>query len=98
LEAKLYQYLDNQERGGLEYVISLVEQIKDKIENTNSGICVKLKESSERYTRIKDALQSYEYEKQLKDLDETKGGFISSLLGGNKEEQARTILESLKLI
>ena len=31
LEAKLYQYLDNQERGGLEYVISLVEQIKDKI-------------------------------------------------------------------
>ena len=96
LEAKLYQYLDNQERGGLEYVISLVEQIKDKIENTNSGICVQLKESSERYTKIKDALQSYEYDKQLKDLDETKGGGFLGLGRNAKEEQARTILENLK--
>ena len=57
----------------------MVEQIKDKLENTNSGICIQLKESSERYTRIKEALQSYEYDKQLKDLDETKDD--GSLIG-----------------
>lgn len=96
IESKLYQYLDNQEQGGFEYVISLVEQIKDRIENTSSGICVQLKSSADRYTAIKDALHSYEYEKQLKDLDETKGGgLLSFLAAGSKENQARSILDSL---
>lgn len=95
LQQKLYQYLDNQEQGGFEYVISLVEQIKDRIENTNSGICIQLKSSADRYTAIKDALQTYEYEKQLKDLEETKGAGLFGLFGSNKETQARSILDSL---
>ncbi len=96
IENKLYQYLDNQEQGGFEYVISLVEQVKDRIENTSSGICVQLKNSADRYTAIKEALYSYEYEKQLKDLDETKGAGFLGLFSGNKENQARSILDSLQ--
>src|SRR5690606_8688465 len=53
IESRLYLYLDNHEQGGFEYVISLVEQIKDRIENANSGITLQLKNSANRYTAIK---------------------------------------------
>lgn len=96
IEDRLYLYLDNQEQGGFEYVISLVEQIKDRIENTNSGICFQLKNSANRYTAIKDALLTYEYEKQLKDLEETKGNGFFGLGANSKEEQARAILDNLR--
>src|SRR5690606_12447998 len=97
IESRLYLYVDNHEQGGLEYVISLVEQIKDRIENANSGITLQLKNSANRYTAIKDALLTYEYEKQLKDLEETKGkGLLAIFGGGNKEEQARAVLDNLR--
>lgn len=96
IEGRLYLYLDNQEQGGFEYVISLVEQIKDRIENANSGICFQLKNSASRYTEIKDALLTYEYEKQLKDLEETKGSGFFGFGASSKEEQARSILDNLK--
>lgn len=96
IEGRLYLYLDNQEHGGFEYVISLVEQIKDRIENANSGICFQLKNSANRYTAIKDALLTYEYEKQLKDLEETKGNGFLGLGASSKEEQARAILDNLR--
>ncbi|MEG0342309.1 MAG: tubulin-like doman-containing protein [Acinetobacter sp.] len=96
IEGRLYLYLDNQEQGGFEYVISLVEQIKDRIENANSGICFQLKNSANRYTAIKDALLTYEYEKQLKDLEETKGNGFFGLGASSKEEQARAILDNLR--
>lgn len=96
IEGRLYLYLDNQEQGGFEYVISLVEQIKDRIENANSGICFQLKNSANRYTAIKDALLTYEYEKQLKDLEETKGNGFLGLGASSKEEQARAILDNLR--
>src|SRR5690606_37380270 len=97
IESRLYLYLDNHEQGGFEYVISLVEQIKDRIENANSGITLQLKNSANRYTAIKDALLTYEYEKQLKDLEETKGkGLLAIFGGGNKEEQARAVLDNLR--
>ncbi|TCM67532.1 uncharacterized protein DUF4339 [Acinetobacter calcoaceticus] len=97
IESRLYLYLDNQEQGGFEYVISLVEQIKDRIENANSGICIQLKNSANRYAALKDALFTYEYEKQLKDLDETKSkGIFSLFSGGSNEEQARAVLDNLR--
>ena len=96
IESRLYLYLDNQDQGGFEYVISLVEQMKDRIENANSGICFQLKNSANRYTAIKDALHTYEYEKQLKDLEETKGNGFLGLGASSKEEQARSILDNLR--
>ncbi|MFW1982258.1 tubulin-like doman-containing protein [Acinetobacter guillouiae] len=96
IESRLYQYLDNHEQGGFEYVISLVEQIKDRIENANSGIALQLKNSANRYTAIKDALLTYEYEKQLKDLEETKGKGLFGLGSSSREEQARNILDNLR--
>ena len=96
IENRLYLYIDNQDLGGFEYVISLVEQIKGRIENANTGICVYLKNSANRYTAIKDAVQTYEYEKQLKDLEETKGSGFLGLGASSREEQARNILDHVR--
>ena len=96
IENRLYLYIDNQELGGFEYVISLVEQIKGRIENANTGICVQLKNSANRFTAIKDAVQTYEYEKQLKDLEETKGKGFLGLGASSREEHARSILDHLR--
>lgn len=93
---QLYLYLDNKEQGGFEYVLSLVEQIKDRLENATSGVCTTLKKSSEHYSRIKDALLTYEYERQLKNLEETSGGGFLGLFKGGNETQARDVLEHLK--
>lgn len=96
IESRLYLYLDNHDQGGFEYVISLVEQIKDRIENANSGIALQLKNSANRYTAIKEALLTYEYEKQLKDLEETKGSGFLGFGASSREEQARNILDNLR--
>lgn len=95
IEKRLYSYLDNQELGGFEYVISLVEQIKDQISNTTSGVCAQLTSSAQRYTDLKIALESEEYEKQLKDLEDTRGKGLFGWATGNKEEQARAILDHI---
>lgn len=91
---QLYAYLDNKEFGGLEYVFSLVEQIKDRLDNPARSLVGELDVNSRRYSELRDAVRTHEYERLLNNLVQTKGGF--SLLG-SKEKQAREILELLKV-
>ena len=88
---QLYAYLDNKEFGGLEYVLSLVEQIKDRIEVSGTGIVTALNNNGERYREIKEAVRSREVERLLSNLDQTKGLFSSG------EKQAVAVLEHLRL-
>jgi len=88
---QLYAYLDNKEFGGLEYVLSLVEQIKDRIEVSGTGIVAMLNNNGERYREIKEAVRSREVERLLSNLDQTKGLFSSG------EKQAVAVLEHLRL-
>lgn len=92
LQDKLYQYLDNRELGGLEYVLSLVEQIKEKLASSHDGIVKQQGNNARCYGEIRDALRTSEYERLMSNLVETRG----SSLFGNKEKQARAILEDLK--
>lgn len=92
VDATLYGYLDNREYGGLEYVISLVEQTKDRLENPNTGLCQACDQNSKRYTEIRDALRTHEYERLLANLGETRG---FSLFGGSKG-QAEKVMAQLK--
>ena len=89
----LYKYLDNRELGGLEYVLSLVEQVKEKLSSSHDGIIKTLKQNATRYGEISDALHDSECDDLLTNLGETKG---RSLFGGNKDKQARAILNDLK--
>lgn len=92
VDATLYGYLDNRDYGGLEYVISLVEQIKDRLENPNTGLMHACEQNAKRYAEIRDALRTHEYERLLGNLGETRG--FSFL--GNSKGQAEKIMAQLK--
>lgn len=89
---QLYAYLDNKEFGGLEYVLSLVEQIKERLEGSGSGLIAALKLNGERYREIKEAVRSREVERLLTNLEQTKGGFF-----GSGEKQAVTVMDQLRI-
>ncbi|MFZ7328499.1 tubulin-like doman-containing protein, partial [Comamonas jiangduensis] len=91
IRAQLYSYLDNQEFGGLEYVLSLVEQIKDRLEAPGSGILSALDLNAQRYREIKDAVRSREIERLLNNLEQTRGGLF-----GSGDKQASLIMDQLR--
>ena len=88
---QLYAYLDNKDFGGLEYVLSLVEQIKDRLEASGNGLIAALTLNGERYREIKEAVRSREVERLLTNLEQTKGGFF-----GGGEKQAVTVMDQLR--
>ena len=91
---QLFAYLDNKDHGGLEYVLSLVEQIKDRLENTDTGICAVLEQNAARYEEIMEAVRTHEYERLMSNLAETRGGMLGGLLGGG-ERQAQLVMDQL---
>ncbi|MFZ4877332.1 tubulin-like doman-containing protein [Janthinobacterium sp. Mn2066] len=88
---QLYGYLDNKQFGGLEYVLSLVEQIKDRIEAPGSGLIAQIDTNAERYREIKEAVRTREYERLLNNLEQTRGGFF-----GSGEKQAGVVMDHLR--
>jgi len=91
IRTQLYAYLDNKEFGGLEYVLSLVEQIKDNLESPGTGILNALNTNAERYREIKEAVRTREYERLLANLEQTRGGLF-----GSGEKQAVTVMDHLR--
>lgn len=91
IRQQLYAYLDNKEYGGLEYVLSLVEQIKARLEAPGSGVLYALEQNAGRYREIKDAVRSREVERLLANLEQTRGGFF-----GSGEKQANLIMDQLR--
>lgn len=90
---QLYAYLDNKDFGGLEYVLSLVEQIKDRLEASGPGLISALRLNAERYREIKEAVRTREYERLLANLEQARGGFFS----GNSEKQAVIVMDHLRI-
>ena len=88
---QLYAYLDNKEFGGLEYVLSLVEQIKDRLANSSTGLISQLASNAARYEEIKDAVRTHEYERLMGNLAQAKGGLF-----GSGEKQSIVIMDQLK--
>lgn len=89
---QLYAYLDNKQFGGLEYVLSLVEQIKDRLEAAGSGVIAALSMNAERYREIKEAVRTREFERLLANLEQVKGGLF-----GNAEKQAAVVMDHLRV-
>ncbi len=88
---QLYSYLDNKDFGGLEYVLSLVEQIKDRLEAPGTGLMQALGTNAERYREIKEAVRTRECERLLTNLEQTRGGLF-----GNGEKQAVAVMDHLR--
>lgn len=68
VKSALYKYLDNRDEGGLEYVITLVKKITDKINRDSDGLLAVLKGNLDLYSEIKDDLQTKEFQHFILDL------------------------------
>lgn len=94
LRDQLFGYLDNKDYGGLGFVLSLVEQIKNRLENSETGICAALENNAKRYDEIKDAVRTHEYERLMANLGQTRGGWLGML--HNSDAQARSVMEHIE--
>lgn len=84
---QLYALLDDRKQGGLEFVLSLLEQIKARLLQRDLG---NAERNGKRYRDIRDALRTRQVEESLGNLSQAAG----KLFG--KEAQAREIMAHLK--
>jgi hypothetical protein len=87
-----YELLDDKRFGGLDYVLSLVELIKDRIDNDVTGLVKELELNSKRFRELSDNLKTREFARDIEHLNQCKGMF------GWKEDQARIILSALRKV
>ena len=85
--AQLYALLDDRKQGGLEFVLSLLEQIKARLLQRDLG---NAERNGKRYRDIRDALRTRQVEESLGNLGQAAG----KLFG--KEAQGREVMTHLK--
>ncbi len=83
----LYALLDDRKQGGLEFVLSLLEQIKARLSQRDLAHAER---NGKRYRDIRDALRTRQVEESLGNLSQA----ASKLFG--KEAQAREVMGHLK--
>jgi hypothetical protein len=84
---KLYALLDDRKQGGLEFVLSLLEQIKARLLQRDLGAAER---NGKRYRDIRDALRTRQVEESLNNLSQA----ATKLFG--KDAQAREVMTHLK--
>jgi hypothetical protein len=84
---RLYALLDDRKQGGLEFVLSLLDQVKARLQQRDLAHAER---NGKRYRDIRDALRTRQVEESLNHL-----GQASARLFG-KEAQAREVMAHLK--
>jgi hypothetical protein len=84
---QLFALLDDRKQGGLEFVLSLLEQIKGRISQRD---LIQAERNGKRYRDIRDALRTRQVEESLNHLSQAAG----KLFG--KDAQAREVMAHLK--
>ncbi|NRR28948.1 DUF4339 domain-containing protein [Oxalobacteraceae bacterium] len=84
---QLFALLDDRKQGGLEFVLSLLEQIKSRIAQRD---LVNVERNAKRYRDLRDALRTRQVEESLNNLSQA----ANKLLG--KEAQSREVMVHLK--
>ncbi|MEN5395025.1 tubulin-like doman-containing protein [Stenotrophomonas sp. TWI377] len=95
LPAQIFRRLDDDERGGLDYTLALVEMIKDRLENEGTGIVPALERNAQRFAEISERLQNAELAREFERLKETTGKGLLARISG-KDKQAETVLAQIK--
>ncbi|GAB7527664.1 hypothetical protein PS3A_00690 [Pseudomonas sp. 3A(2025)] len=95
LPEKLFRRLDDDERGGLDYTLALVEMLKDRLENEGSGIIPALEKNAARFRELSEKLESAELAREFERLKETTDKGLFARLSG-KDKQADTVLGQIK--
>ncbi|SFC33575.1 tubulin-like doman-containing protein [Massilia yuzhufengensis] len=84
---RLYALLDDRKQGGLEFVLSLLEQVKARLSQRDLA---NAERNSRRYRDIRDALRTRQVEESLNNLSQAAGRMFG------KEPQAREVMNHLK--
>lgn len=84
---QIFALLDDRKQGGLEFVLSLLEQIKARLQQRDAVV---LERNARRYREIRDALRTRQIEESLGHLSQAAGKFFG------KETQAREVMGHLK--
>ncbi|SJZ55038.1 tubulin-like doman-containing protein [Consotaella salsifontis] len=87
LRATLYQILDDQDRGGLEFTIGLVTQIKRRLEEAGQGTIARLAEAEEAYARRANRINSEQLQASIDRTQQAAGS--SFLTGGGRKASER---------
>ncbi len=77
LPAALYRLLDDQERGGLDFVRALIEGVKDLIE-ADGGALTRLTAAADTYARLADEMLAEHFSASLSRLEQVRPGLIIS--------------------
>ncbi len=85
--AQLYALLDDRKQGGLEFVLSLLEQIKARILQRDLNHVAR---NNQRYRDIRDALRTRQVEESLNNLSQAAGKMFG------RDAQAREVMSHLK--
>lgn len=84
---RLYALLDDRRQGGLEFVLSLLEQVKARLQQRDLA---NAERNGRRYRDIRDALRTRQVEESLNNLGQAAGRLFG------KEPQAREVMGHLK--
>lgn len=87
VRGRLYMLLDDRKQGGLEFVLSLLEQVKARLAQRDLA---NAQRNGKRYRDVRDALRTRQVEESLNNLSQA-----SSRLFG-KDTQAREVMNHLK--
>jgi len=84
---RLYALLDDRRQGGLEFVLSLLEQVKGRLQQRDLA---NAERNGRRYREVRDVLRTRQVEESLANLDQAAGRLFG------KEPQAREVMGHLK--
>jgi hypothetical protein len=87
VRGRLYMLLDDRKQGGLEFVLSLLEQVKARLSQRDLASAQR---NGKRYRDIRDALRTRQVEESLNNLSQASGRLFG------KDAQAREVMNHLK--
>jgi hypothetical protein len=87
VRGRLYMLLDDRKQGGLEFVLSLLEQVKSRLAQRDLA---NAQRNGKRYRDIRDALRTRQVEESLNNLSQAAGRLFG------KDAQSREVMNHLK--
>jgi hypothetical protein len=87
VRGRLYMLLDDRKQGGLEFVLSLLDQVKARLSQRDIA---NAQRNGKRYRDIRDALRTRQVEESLNNLSQASGRLFG------KDAQAREVMNHLK--
>jgi hypothetical protein len=91
LRYALYKRLDDKQQGGLDYTITLIQHLKDALDNWDTGVIKTLEKAHGQYLELADLMLQERYLPFMTNLKETVGFDLI----GSKKRHAEIIVQQI---